>query len=325
MKKNGLKKYCVELICIIKINVKKLLKMCIKKLLRIKKKTPIVMDKDTLINNKIEEFISNFREHIDNDNIDAHEMTDEVIKSILLEFFATRKLTEAERLFNNATNKYVEDTYNKIDWKLDREARRETPEFKQWYRYNHISSAMYSCYRNADLRKFWVSLNGKTHTDEEAATIAADKWCELLFKWHLQDNGALNEEHGGGFQACALGTALANDAKENITYEMKIKAHELFKEYYKRFIHYSNTNDAADVKWLKDTLPDAEKEFDWKYGFSYEMYCDYDPSYPLYLILYHAGIQDYTIRVICPWKTGISIRPEDNTVMYKTYQNIEEI
>lgn len=38
MKKNGLKKYCVELICIIKIKVKKLLKMCIKKNIENKEK-----------------------------------------------------------------------------------------------------------------------------------------------------------------------------------------------------------------------------------------------------------------------------------------------
>ena len=283
------------------------------------------MDKETLINNKIDEFINYFKEDIERENIDAHEMTDEVLKGILMDFFGIEKLTEAEHMFHNSTDKYVEDTYEKINWNLDREAVRETPEFKQWDRHSHVSSAMYSSFHKADLRNFWVSLNGKTHTDEEAATIAADKWCELLFQWHFQDNGASNETHGGGFPACALATILANDAKENITEEMKIKAHDLFKEYYMRLIHFDNTADIDDVQWLKDNLADEEGDFDWKYGFSYDMYCDYDPSYPLYLILYHAGIPDNNIRSICPWKTGISIRTEDNAVMYNTYQHRDEI
>ena len=299
--------------------------MCIRKLLKIKRKKQSNMNKDELINETITYFTNLFDDYIREEEIDAHEITDDVIKRILIEFFDTKKLTDAERMFYDATNKYIEDTYDKINWDLDREEVKKTPEFKQWDRHSKVSHAMYYCYRKADLIKNWVTVNGKTHTEEESATIAADKWCELLFKWHLQDNGAINETHAGGFPACALATILGNDAKETITDDVKVKAHDLFKEYYLRLIHYSNTYDCNDLQWLKDTLPDKEGDFDWKYGFEYDMYCDYDPSYPLYLILYHSGVPDKDIHSICPWKTGISIRTEDNAVMYRTYQHKEEI
>ena len=45
------------------------------------------------------------------------------------------------------------------------------------------------------LEEEWVKKNGKRHTDEEAAKIATEKMMELCFGWHLQDNGALDEEH----------------------------------------------------------------------------------------------------------------------------------
>ena len=108
---------------------------------------------------------------------------------------------------------------------------------------------------------------------------------------------------------------------------MENKAHELFKEYYMRRLHYSKTYDREDVEWLKNTLPceDEDDDFDWAYGFSYDLSCDYGPSYPLYLILYHAGVEKNDIGNICPWKTSIRIREVDNSVQYYTYQHMEDL
>lgn len=279
------------------------------------------MEKEKLIN----EFIIEFRKQAKEQGLDVPELSDNDIKSMLMSYFDSKSLTKAEKFLYNEFDNYVKDTYNDIDWSVDREAVKETEAYKNWVRHNDISQIMCNCRWKFNLMEHWVEYNGKAHNDEEAAKIAADKWCELLFQWHLQDNGALNETHGGGFPACALATILANDSKENITEDMKVKAHELFYQYYLRMIHYGKTFDDADIKWLKENLK-PDDDFDWeRYGFRLDMYCDYDPSYPLYIILLNAGLGESDIRNICPWKTGISIRREDNTVMYNTYQHCDEL
>lgn len=283
------------------------------------------MTKEEIINSLITEFTEDFHREENEKGLKANELTDDIISNILKEFFNQTTLTEAEKYLYKAFDQYVEDPYEKINWDLGREAAKETPEYKAWVRHSDLSSIWYDCRRRNKVSEKWVEVNGKAHTADEAAKIAADKWCELIFGWHLQDNGALNESHGGGFPACALATVLANDSKEELTEEMKVKAHELFTEYYKRLIHFNETADMDDINWLKTALKSKDGEFDWTYGFSYDLYCDYDPSWALYLILENAGIPERHIRNICPWKTGISIRTEDNAVMYKTYQHCDEI
>lgn len=139
---------------------------------------------------------------------------------------------------------------------------------------------------------------------EEACKIVADKWCELLFSWHLQDNGAINEDHGGGFLACALGTVLGNDAKEKISEESKKNAHEYI------YNHYIN-----DCLW----------KFDNGDSWNCELSVDYHPNTPLAAILKNSGIEERYIDSICPWKTRILIDKKDNSVIYATYGKREYI
>lgn len=284
------------------------------------------MEKEDKINKLIDEFIFEFNEGLDEKNLVVPELTDEIVKKILLTFFNKESLSEAESYLYHALEDYIDGSYDKIDHNLSYEEQKKTDAYKNWVRLSDIEYVWGDCRRMLDLSQEWANINGKKHTDEEAAKIAADKWCELLFDWHLQDNGALNEDHPGGFTACALGTILANTSKERITEEMKVKTHELFQEYYRRSIHFYNDYNQEDLNWLKTTFPDKEGDYDWKYGFSNnDMYCDYNPYYPLYLLLVNAGIPDKDVRNICPWKTGISIRKEDNAVLYHTYQHREEL
>ena len=259
---------------------------------------------------------------------DVTEITDDDILSIVETYLNKPTLTEANNYWYHIIDDYVRDGYKDIDWSMDREEVKKTPTYKQWEKHSSVDSAWSHAKYNCQLEEAWVEKNGKANTDEEAAKKAADKWCELIFGWHLQDNGAINENHGGGFYACALGTILANDCKEGITDDVKKKAHNLFYEYYRRGLHYNQTHDRKDIDWLVENLPDnSEKDpFDWKYfEFRVDLYCDYGPGTPLYLILVNAGVDPKDAGNICPWKTGIDIRKVDNAVMYKTYQHCEEI
>ena len=112
--------------------------------------------------------------------------------------------------------------------------------------------------------------------------------------------------------------------------DVKVKAHELFYGYYLNLIQYERDCDRKHIKWLVENLknePDDERPWDWeRYGFIRdELYCDYGPDMGLYLILYNAGVPRRDVSSICPWKTGISIRFEDNAVFYNTYQHRDEI
>ena len=297
-------------------------------------------DKKNFIENVADQFVEKFRflcteegrsRYIPQPALDVPEMTDENIKDAIREFFAKKTLTEAENHMYDVLKKYIEDTYDQIDWDngMSREEREEKdPAYIQWGRYGDIKSAWSDTKYDLHLSEKWVDVHGKANTDEEAAKKAADKWCELIFGFHLQDNGALNESHGGGFPACALGTILANKAKEGLTDDIAAKAHDLFYEYYLRSIQYRNKGGQKHIKWLAETLKDETRDnpWDWnRFGFTYDLHCDYGPDVAIYLILYHAGVPERDIRSICPWKTGISIRREDNAVFYNTYQHREEI
>jgi len=284
------------------------------------------MDRDKTINKAIERFAKDFKRNLKNIGLDVPEINDEIIKTELTEYFNKKTLSEAHSHIYHVVEKYVDghDSYKDIDWSVERSIVVETEAYKTWHQYEDIEEAWYASYRTNNLDKIWVEANGRAHTEEEAAKIAADKWCELLFNWHFQDNGASNEDHPGGFTACALGTILGNKCRENVTEEMEADAHELFKQYYLKEMHFNRTYDLDDIQWLKDTLPDKTGKFDWKYGFC-DLSCDYDPSWALYLILLHAGIPEKSISGLCPWKTRITIRKEDNAVMYGTYQHCEEL
>ena len=285
------------------------------------------LPREEVINNFIEEFLYEFHSLLTEKNLDVPELPDDVITNIINEYFNKKTLTEANRYIYNVLDKYVKGSYNDINWDLGRPTVEESPEYKAWRRCSDISYIWSIC-TDDFIKKTWVDLNGRANTNEEAAKKAADKWCELIFGWHLQDNGAINENHGGGFYACALGTVLANNSKERISEDVKKKAHSLFYEYYLHQLHYYETNDKKDIDWLVENLPDDDKKdpFDWRYfEFRCDLYCDYGPTTPLHLILVNAGVDKMDVRNICPWKTGIDIRAVDNAVMYNTYQHQEEL
>lgn len=286
------------------------------------------LPREEVIKNFIEEFLYDFHYQSTRRNLDIPELPDDVITNIINEYFNKKTLTGANRYIYDVLDEYVDGSYEKIDWNLGRPAVEETPEYKAWSRRSDISSLWSDCKRMNGIEETWVDLNGKANTNEEAAKKAADKWCELIFGWHLQDNGAINEDHAGGFYACALGTVLANNSKEGISEDVKKKAHSLFYEYYLRQLHYNETRDKKDIDWLVENLPDDDEKdpFDWRYfEFRVDLYCDYGPGTPLYLILVNAGVDKRAAGNICPWKTGIDIRAVDNAVMYNTYQHQEEI
>lgn len=276
--------------------------------------------REEVIKNFIEGFLNDFHHHLTEKNLDVPELPDDVITDIINEYFNKKTLTEANRYIYEVLDKYVKGSYDDINWDLGRRAAEETPEYKAWRRYADISTLWSDCNRMNGIEKTWVNLNGKANTNEEAAKKAADKWCDLIFGWHLQDNG-------GGSYACVLGTVLANKSKERISEDVKKKAYNLFYEYYLHQIHYYETNDKKDIDWLVENLPDDEKDpFDWRYfEFGCNLYCDYGPTTPLHLILVNAGVDKRDTGNICPWKTGIDIRVVDNAVMYNTYQHREEI
>ena len=284
-------------------------------------------NKKGIIEHMVLLFTGTFRNKIE---YDTPELSDEKIKEMIENYFSKNTLTEANHYFYDELEKLFPYNSSNINWKLERDELEKTPEYKAWKYNSDVRDVFHYTSRSIELEEYWVEANGKANTDEEAAKKAADKWCELIFGWHLQDNGAINEDHAGGFKACALGTILANRSKEGITEEVKLKAHQLFYEYYLRAIHFRNSGyrSGEDIDWLVKTLPDDDKKdpFDWKrFGFDVDMYCDYGPGTPLYLILVNAGVDKHAAGNICPWKTGISIRYVDNAVMYNTYQHRDEI
>lgn len=151
------------------------------------------------------------------------------------------------------------------------------------------------------------------NTKEEAAAIAADKWCEMLFGSHIQDNGARECEF-----MCMLATALADHAKKEITEESKIKTRELLKQYYLHEI-------INDKVWLAKTLgtyTDYRGETCEFNFFDRDLYCDYHPRFHLRRILSIAGIEDGVAESIAPFKTGIEILHDEHggyTAILKTY------
>ena len=146
---------------------------------------------------------------------------------------------------------------------------------------------------------------GYKRTFNEACDLAADIWANKIFGWHLQDNGAINEDHAGGFWACALGTVLKNDITKDISEDVVNKFRKLMSDYYKEWCLY------------------VDKKDGWK-GYV-EPYCDYNPNCALYSILIEAGVKENNADMICPWKTGIVIDEKDYHVVVRTYRNQEYI
>lgn len=279
-----------------------------------------------LIQSCVEDFQNTFKEKCKKENLDVPELTDEILDKVVRKFFSIEKYTDASTYINNFIKDYIDGDYDKINHELPYEEQKLTPEYIAWMRRYDINQVIYTCVRKTQLFEYWVDIHGQAHTDDEAATIAANKWGELLFNFHLQDNGALDEDHS--FQASMIATYLGEKARDEITEEVKVKTLNLFKEYYLHYINYLRNpyHCDEDLNWCRANLPDPEDKFEWI--FMHEPYCDYGPNTILYLILLNGGVPNdkfNSISSICPWKTGIDIRIMDNMVIYSTYQKVEEL
>lgn len=147
----------------------------------------------------------------------------------------------------------------------------------------------------------FINRNGVHRTYEDACELAADKWVKLIFGFHIQDNGAMNEPHGGGGPACMLGTLLKDRVINNLpdTNNISKKAFDLLKKWY--IDHKGNR------------------------GYSAQLDVDYGPNMNLHNILVEAGVPERDTSSICPWKTSISIDERDNCVLYHTYGHVDYI
>ena len=140
----------------------------------------------------------------------------------------------------------------------------------------------------------WKCINSEVRTIEEACELCANIWMNKIFNVALQDNGAWDDGHVGAAMN-ALGSVLKINAMSEVSKKMKDKAKEGIKNFYLRN----------------------------KYGRYFG--CDYHPCPELYNILLDAGAPKNKIDDICPWKTYISIMPEDNSVLVHTYQKDEYV
>lgn len=242
------------------------------------------------MNYTLEELLEIFPKH---DNIDRND-----IKDLLDNLYENCKQYQDIYMYfeNYVSSRFPGSDYKKYGY--------DSPEANEYFvfvhgRRNYNQLTLYEWVKKVET--LYISKVGQRRTYDEACKIAADKWCELLFKFHLQDNGAINEDHGGGFWACALATVLKEDSMKEITEEMIKNTHDNIYKYYKEHCFYKS----------------KEKD-DWSGQIS--LYCDYGPNVPLYELLEDSGIPDKYINNICPWKTGIDIDEIDNAVIIKGYQ-----
>lgn len=257
-------------------------------------------------------------------NLNNKKMREEIIvysKEELLNLFPQHKridINKIEELLDNIFDNckryqniytYFEDYINSCFPGSDyQKYSYETPEHQEYsnYRFGSKDQVGLTLYQwNKLVEAYYLSKTGKIRPLEESCKIAADKWCEMLFNFHLQDNGAINEDHGGGFWACALATVLKNDSIKDITEDMIKKTYDNLYNYYFNGSIYKDKKDG----W--------ESEM--------HLYCDYGPNSPLYDILEESGIPEKLINNICPWKTGIEIDYNDNSVVIIGYQKREYI
>ena len=172
-----------------------------------------------------------------------------------------------------------------------------TPEYKEHshYLYGNDSMNFYDWIKL--VQKYYLDNKGKKRTYEEACDIAANKWLELLFEFHLQDNGALNEDMS--FKMSLLATSLKENARNEISEDIIKNVYDNIHEYYMNHCQYQVNED---------------------YKTYVKLYCDYGPNAPLYDLLKKSGIEQFNISSLCPWKTGIEIDENDNSVVILGYQ-----
>lgn len=139
------------------------------------------------------------------------------------------------------------------------------------------------------INKF-VEINPKFRSNEDACKMAAEFWCERIFKFHWQDNGS--KDYNNGIQEI-LGTHIQAMAQKDLTPEMKDAAYKGLYDFYMNSIINN------------DKLLQYETRLD----------VDYHPCSALYDILLKAGVPENKIDSICPWKTTLRIDARDNSIL----------
>lgn len=147
----------------------------------------------------------------------------------------------------------------------------------------------------------YLNRKGVRRPYEEACQIAADKWVSMIFGTHVQDNG---DRTGYSDMAMMLGTLVKEETMDRCDKDVSEKARELLYQYYLSGCIYKS---------------DSGHEF------KCEPYSDYGPNSPLYDILIKAGVNKKDAGSITPWKTGIEIDENDNTVVLQGYQKLDYI
>lgn len=146
----------------------------------------------------------------------------------------------------------------------------------------------------------FIARHGLVHTKEEACRIAADKWVDMIFGHHAQDNG---DDSSSGAVGMMLGTMVKEEARERYGEDVVSKAHELIEKFY-----------------MNDCIIEGGI-----FKFPHPLSCDYSPDQNLFDILVEAGVSERDAAYICPWKTLIVIDKKDNSVCLRGYRTARYI
>lgn len=151
----------------------------------------------------------------------------------------------------------------------------------------------------------YLHRKGFRRTKDEACVIAAEKWAEMIFGKHLQDNGD-RTSHGANLNM--MGSYVKMLYQKDLTGEMREKFVSVMAEFYK---------DDCNLEWADSG---GHRRVD-----AIEPYCDYDPNLSLYEMLMKAGVPKDTAGCVCPWKTGVKVDSRDHSVIVRTYNTMEVI
>lgn len=160
---------------------------------------------------------------------------------------------------------------------------------------NYFYETPYYKFRNCVQSEF-LNRRGVRRSWEDACQIAANKWIDMIFGAHIQDNGDCT---GHSDMAMMLGTLVKEKAMDGCGDNVPDKARELLYQYYLGGCIYKSDDG---------------------HEFKCEPYSDYGPNSPLYDILVKAGVDEKDAGSITPWKTGIEIDENDNAVILIGYQ-----
>lgn len=197
-------------------------------------------------------------------------------------------LAHAQELYNKFMNAYYYPSYDR-----DIKKGMDMASVRNWY-----FEDVY--HWKGTLDKAWLDIHGPRHTREEVMKIAADFWCERIFDRTLQDAGTDSES---ALFAMALATGLKSDSMKRQSSSVREKAWHLIAEFYGKVF---------------DKDPSVR--------FADGLYVDYDPSQRLYDILVEAGVKPIDVRMIVPYKTSLSLRAFDKSLVGTSgYRNFVDL